>query len=194
MRRGGAGCGGAARRAPSKFRLRNSTTRTGTAAASRTSGSWKPASWRSLEQCETQAAPGDATPAPQSQSAIAGIAIACAIEPRSMSHAASARLACANARSAISVLATRRIRRILMAAPLYTAYRNIPPACASNPVMMHMDSMMPWMMGIGLLGWVLVIALLVTILIVLIRLVSRQDRPDGGNARSDRGPERGGPP
>ena len=41
--------------------------------------------------------------------------------------------------------------------------------------MMHdaMGSMMAWMMGIGLLGWVLVIALLVTILVVLIRLLNR---------------------
>jgi hypothetical protein len=41
--------------------------------------------------------------------------------------------------------------------------------------MMHdgMGSMMAWMMGIGLLGWVLVIALLVTILVVLIGLLNR---------------------
>lgn len=36
-----------------------------------------------------------------------------------------------------------------------------------------MGSMMAWMMGIGLLGWVLVIALLVIILVVLVRLLSR---------------------
>jgi hypothetical protein len=36
-----------------------------------------------------------------------------------------------------------------------------------------MSSMMGWMMGIGLLGWVLVIALLVTIVLLLLRLVSR---------------------
>ncbi len=36
-----------------------------------------------------------------------------------------------------------------------------------------MSSMMGWMMGIGLLGWVLVIALLVTIVLLLVRLVTR---------------------
>jgi len=40
-----------------------------------------------------------------------------------------------------------------------------------------MDSMMGWMMGIGLLGWVLVIALLATIVIALVRLLARADRP-----------------
>lgn len=35
-----------------------------------------------------------------------------------------------------------------------------------------MGSMMGWMMGIGLLGWVLVIALLVTIVFLLVRLLS----------------------
>ena len=47
--------------------------------------------------------------------------------------------------------------------------------------MMHdgMGSMMAWMMGIGLLGWVLVIALLVTILVVLVRLLSRSEARDG---------------
>lgn len=35
-----------------------------------------------------------------------------------------------------------------------------------------MGSMMAWMMGLGMLGWVLVIAVLVTILVVLIRLLS----------------------
>ena len=39
-----------------------------------------------------------------------------------------------------------------------------------------MDSMMGWMMGIGLLGWVLVIALLVTIVFLLVGLVSPEDR------------------
>jgi hypothetical protein len=42
-----------------------------------------------------------------------------------------------------------------------------------------MGSMMSWMMGLGLLGWVLVIALLVTILVVLIQLLNR--------GRGDRG-------
>lgn len=41
-----------------------------------------------------------------------------------------------------------------------------------------MGSMMAWMMGLGPLGWVLVIALLVTILIVLVRVLSRGDRKD----------------
>jgi hypothetical protein len=55
-----------------------------------------------------------------SQSGMSDIAIARAIEPRSMPHAASVRLPCANARSAISMTATRRIRRRLMGAPFYT--------------------------------------------------------------------------
>jgi hypothetical protein len=41
-----------------------------------------------------------------------------------------------------------------------------------------MGSMMAWMMGFGLLGWVLVIALLVTIVFLLIRLLNR---PSGGD-------------
>lgn len=52
-----------------------------------------------------------------------------------------------------------------------------------------MDSMMGWMMGIGLLGWVLVIALLVTIVILLVRLLARGDRPS--ETRSSN-PGRGG--
>ena len=43
-----------------------------------------------------------------------------------------------------------------------------------------MGSMMAWMMGIGLLGWVLVIALVATIVVLLLRLVSREDRRDEG--------------
>ena len=39
-----------------------------------------------------------------------------------------------------------------------------------------MDSVMGWMMGIGSLGWVLLIALLVVIVFLLVRLVSREDR------------------
>jgi uncharacterized membrane protein len=54
---------------------------------------------------------------------------------------------------------------------------------------MMMDGMMGWMMGIGLLGWVLVIALLVTIVILLVRLLSRADRQ--GETRSSN-PGRGG--
>jgi hypothetical protein len=42
-----------------------------------------------------------------------------------------------------------------------------------------MGSMMAWMMGLGMLGWVLVVALLVTILVVLIRLLSRSESRDG---------------
>jgi hypothetical protein len=47
--------------------------------------------------------------------------------------------------------------------------------------MMHdgMGSMMAWMMGLGLLGWTLVVALLVTILVVLIRLLNRSEPSDG---------------
>ena len=37
-----------------------------------------------------------------------------------------------------------------------------------------MGSMMAWMMGFGLLGWVVVIGLLIAILVVLVRLLSRQ--------------------
>jgi hypothetical protein len=42
--------------------------------------------------------------------------------------------------------------------------------------MMDMDgmgSMMGWMMGLGLLGWVLVIVLLVAIVVLLVQLVKR---------------------
>ena len=51
--------------------------------------------------------------------------------------------------------------------------------------MMDMDgmgSMMSWMMGLGLLGWVLVIALLATIVVLLVQLVKRS------------GPRGSGPP
>jgi len=37
-----------------------------------------------------------------------------------------------------------------------------------------MGSMMAWMMGLGLLGWVLIIALLVAILVVLVRLLTKR--------------------
>jgi hypothetical protein len=47
-----------------------------------------------------------------------------------------------------------------------------------------MNSMMGWMMGIGLLGWVLIIGLLAAILVVLVRLLN--ERKSGG------GPESGG--
>jgi hypothetical protein len=40
-----------------------------------------------------------------------------------------------------------------------------------------MGSMMVWMMGFGLLGWVVVIGLLIAILVVLVRLLSRQSAP-----------------
>lgn len=49
-----------------------------------------------------------------------------------------------------------------------------------------MNSTMGWIMGIGLLGWVLVIALLVTIVFLLVRLLSRTE-PKGGRS-SDGGP------
>jgi hypothetical protein len=53
-----------------------------------------------------------------------------------------------------------------------------------------MSSMMGWMTGLGLLGWVVVIALLVAIVVLLVRLVNRtgpddRDRgapPSGGAA------------
>ena len=43
-----------------------------------------------------------------------------------------------------------------------------------------MGSMMTWMMGLGLLGWVLVIGLLVTIVVLLVQILRRTgsgDRP-----------------
>jgi hypothetical protein len=43
-----------------------------------------------------------------------------------------------------------------------------------------MASMMAWMMGFGLLGWALVIALLATIVVLLFQLLTRRDpRPPG---------------
>jgi uncharacterized membrane protein len=36
-----------------------------------------------------------------------------------------------------------------------------------------MGSMMGWMMGLGLLGWVLAFALVVTILVAVVRLLNR---------------------
>lgn len=48
-----------------------------------------------------------------------------------------------------------------------------------------MGSMMGWMMGIGLLGWVLVIALLAAIVILLFRLIARQDRAGARDSRRD---------
>lgn len=53
-----------------------------------------------------------------------------------------------------------------------------------------MSSLMAWMMGLGLLGWVLVIALLVTIVILLVELVKRRhprDRPESNPPDHDRG-------
>lgn len=51
-----------------------------------------------------------------------------------------------------------------------------------------MNSMMGWMMGLGLLGWVLVIALLVAILITLVRLLnerkSRGGQPSAGATKN----------
>jgi uncharacterized membrane protein len=50
-----------------------------------------------------------------------------------------------------------------------------------------MRSMMGWMMGFGLLGWVLVIALLVTIVVLLARLLSdRQSRDRRQSSDTDR--------
>jgi len=49
-----------------------------------------------------------------------------------------------------------------------------------------MSSMMGWMMGIGTLGWVLVVALLVVIVVVLTRILGRagehRDRDSSGPA------------
>jgi len=53
-----------------------------------------------------------------------------------------------------------------------------------------MGSMMGWMMGLGLLGWVLVIALLVTIVVVLVQILKRGGPAEhGGAGRTDRGPD-----
>ena len=50
-----------------------------------------------------------------------------------------------------------------------------------------MGSMMAWMMGVGLLGWVLLIALLVTIVFLLVRLLNRPNRADrDGTPRQER--------
>ena len=48
-----------------------------------------------------------------------------------------------------------------------------------------MDSMMAWMMGLGLLAWVLIIALLATIVVLLIRLVSRTPPDASSRGRDD---------
>jgi uncharacterized membrane protein len=45
-----------------------------------------------------------------------------------------------------------------------------------------MDSMMGWMMALGLLGWVLVIVALAAIMVLLVRLLARPD------SRSDKAP------
>lgn len=39
-----------------------------------------------------------------------------------------------------------------------------------------MGSMMGWMMGLGALAWVIVIGLLVAIVVLLVRLLSKQDK------------------
>jgi uncharacterized membrane protein len=55
-----------------------------------------------------------------------------------------------------------------------------------------MNSMMGWMMGFGMLGWVLVIALLVTIVVLLARLLcDRQSRDRRQNSDPDRPANRG---
>ena len=49
-----------------------------------------------------------------------------------------------------------------------------------NGMMDGMGSMMSWMMGMGLLGWVLVITLLVTIAVLLVQFLRRagpRERP-----------------
>jgi uncharacterized membrane protein len=51
-----------------------------------------------------------------------------------------------------------------------------------------MGSMMGWMMGLGLLGWVVVIALLIAILVVLIRLAAKI----GSKDQSPGAPQQGG--
>ena len=54
-----------------------------------------------------------------------------------------------------------------------------------------MSSMMSWMMGLGLLGWVLVIALLATIVVLLVQLVKSDGprssgRPGAGTGEAHR--------
>lgn len=51
-----------------------------------------------------------------------------------------------------------------------------------------MGSMMAWMMGLGLVGWVLVIALLVTILVVLVQLLNQRKRASDSPGHGQRGP------
>jgi hypothetical protein len=52
-----------------------------------------------------------------------------------------------------------------------------------------MGSMMGWMMGLGLLGWVLVIALFATIAVLLVQVLRRS----GGNERRGTRPPDQGP-
>lgn len=53
----------------------------------------------------------------------------------------------------------------------------------------EMGSMMAWMMGFGLLGWLVVIGLLIAILVVLVRILNR----NGSDERSASAPPRQGP-
>jgi len=46
-----------------------------------------------------------------------------------------------------------------------------------------MGSMMSWMMGLGALGWVLVIALLVTIVVLLVQITRRGGHGERGGRR-----------
>ncbi|HXV11629.1 MAG TPA: hypothetical protein VD839_12595 [Burkholderiales bacterium] len=48
-----------------------------------------------------------------------------------------------------------------------------------------MNSMMGWMMTLGSLGWVLVIALLVAIVVLLVRLLSRTEPKDDRSAGAE---------
>jgi hypothetical protein len=48
-----------------------------------------------------------------------------------------------------------------------------------------MNSMMGWMTTLGSLGWVLVIALLVAIVVLLVRLLSRTEPKDDRSAGSE---------
>jgi hypothetical protein len=63
--------------------------------------------------------------------------------------------------------------------------RNADPVGGSNRMDGHMDSMMAWMMGAGLLGAVLVIGLLATIVVLLVQLL----RKAGDDKASPRGPK-----
>lgn len=112
MRRGSGLGGGVCRAARLGWTSAIGTTRTGALAAPCTSAIGNPANWRSAVQCATQLAVTDCciSVPPQLQDSSDAIVIACAIDARSIAHAASTTLACAKTNSAISRVAARRTR------------------------------------------------------------------------------------